>query len=235
MKKKWHKADHIFSVPRYWSNEELRKVAHLFEGDIVNVSGWKDEDKEGGFYKDYFSSKSPYSITNFKSDMRGFQGSENEIFLNLTEELPQELVNRFDVVFNHTVLEHIYEVQKAFGNLCQMSKDVVIVVVPFLQKMHSDYGDFWRFTPSAIKRMYEDNGLEMVYSSFNSHDFASTYLFAIGCKNPEKWKSKLGNEFSFEDRKRIVNNENLVGVHAVQNANTSSLLRFFKLFVKRKF
>lgn len=35
----------VFRRPRLWSNSELKKIAHLFEGWVVNVSAWKDLDK----------------------------------------------------------------------------------------------------------------------------------------------------------------------------------------------
>lgn len=46
--------DKKFRVPRVWSNRELEKFGHLFSGKGVNVSGWKDIDKEGKKYRDYF-------------------------------------------------------------------------------------------------------------------------------------------------------------------------------------
>lgn len=113
--------DRIHRLPRIWSNRELEKFAHLFEGDIVNVSGWKDIDKEGRHYKDYFIKANSYTITNFKTEARGFQGYSNEIFLDLEKDLPANLYLHFDVVFNHTTLEHIYSVHKAFSNLCNLS------------------------------------------------------------------------------------------------------------------
>jgi hypothetical protein len=106
--------DRIHRLPRLWSNQELRKIAHFFKGRVVNVSAWKDEDKEGGRYQDYFINSSNYSITNFKADANGEQGYENETFLDLEQDLPPELERNYDVVFNHTTLEHIYEARKAF-------------------------------------------------------------------------------------------------------------------------
>lgn len=136
--------DKKFRVPRIWSNRELRRFAGLFEGDIVNVSGWKDMDKEGGFYRDYFSNASTYTITNYNPDKTSCKEKEPEIVLDLENRLPDELVSRFDVVFNHTVLEHVYDFRTAFHNLCLMTRDIVIIVVPFLQQMHvhDNYGDY---------------------------------------------------------------------------------------------
>jgi len=185
-------------VPRVWSNSELRKFAELFAGDVVNVSGWKDEDKEGAHYRDYFTRKRSYTITNYKTEARGFQGTPGEIFLDLEEPLDSKLAGAFDVVFNHTVLEHIYECQTAFANLCKMSRDIVLIVVPFVQPYHGDYGDFWRFSPLAVKRMYEANGLTLLHLSFNEDWFASTYIFAIGTKHPERWTEHFREPFSLK-------------------------------------
>ncbi|MDN3492423.1 methyltransferase domain-containing protein [Winogradskyella bathintestinalis] len=216
--------DRAFRLPRVWSNRELLKFAHLFSGHIANVSGWKDIDKEGKHYKDYFSNANSYSITNYKSEARGFQNFENEIFLDLTETLPTALVNNFDVVFNHTVLEHIYEVHTAFKNLCAMTKDVAIVVVPFLQEMHADYGDFWRFTPLTMDKLFKENGMDMMYCSFNSHKNASVYLFCIATKNKAIWLGVIPESKSYIDPYNDANRQNWVGCHAIENHHKKSSL-----------
>ena len=66
--------DRKFRLPRIWSNNELKKIAPLFEGDVVNVSGWQDKDKEGDEYKNYFKNKKSYTITNYKTEAMGFSG-----------------------------------------------------------------------------------------------------------------------------------------------------------------
>lgn len=193
--------DRKFRRARLWSNVELRKFASKFGGDVVNVSGWRDEDKEGGVYEQYFSLAKTYYVTNYKSEARGFQGDrEKEIFLDLTQPCPLELVEKFDVIFNHTVLEHVFEVDQAFTNLCLMSRDLVVVVVPFIQEQHADYGDFWRFTPQAVDRLFKKNGLETIYLSYNDESDASIYIFAIGSKKPYSWpviKADEGNRVDF--------------------------------------
>lgn len=139
-------------------------------------------------YQQYFSLVKTYYVTNYKSEARGFQGDrENEIFLDLTQPCPEELVEKFDVIFNHTVLEHVFEIDQAFANLCQMSKDLVVVVVPFIQEQHADYGDFWRFTPQAVDRLFKKNGLDTIYLNYNDESDASIYIFAIGSKRPDNW------------------------------------------------
>ncbi|WP_139247712.1 hypothetical protein [Hyphomicrobium sp. CS1GBMeth3] len=157
------------------------------------MSGWQDLDKEGQRYKEYFPGASEYWISNFRSEARGFQGDlENEFFLDLVQDLDDPLAGKFDVVFNHTVLEHIFEVNKAFANLCRLSRDVVIVVVPFLQEEHADYGDYWRFTPQAVDKLFQANGFETVYVNYNDDRNASIYLLAVGSRNPERWQRIAG-------------------------------------------
>jgi hypothetical protein len=180
-------------LARVWSNQELKKFSHLFKGKVINVSGWNDSDKEGKKYKDYFKNASGYCISNFK-DERGYKGNVDEIYLDLEAELPGELVKMFDVVFNHTTLEHIYEFKKAFENLCLLSKDILIVVVPFSQRQHekATINDYWRFSPRALRVLSEENGFITLYQSSNKNIFSAVYVFHIATRNPAIWKKVIG-------------------------------------------
>lgn len=184
--------DRKFRLARIWSNNELKRFAHYFQGDIVNVSAWDDRDKQGGHYSDYFSHKTNYHLTNYYG-YRGQQGKDNEFILDLTGEVPEELLKRFDVVFNHTTLEHIFDIQTAFKNLCNLSKDVVIIVVPFSQVQHESpsYKDYWRFTPTLIRSLFEENGLDVVYLNYNDDINAAIYIFAIATRNPENYQDMI--------------------------------------------
>ena len=182
----------MFRLARVWSNQQLATFASVFTGDVVNVSAWDDRDKQGGHYKDYFVNASSYSCTNH-TGYRGFQGNPNEYLLDLTGDVPKNLVRRFDVVLNHTTLEHIFEVRQAFATLCELSRDVVIVVVPFAQVQHEsdDYGDFWRFTPTCMRRLFEENGLTVVYEAESPHEQSAVYLLFAGARNPASWTGRL--------------------------------------------
>ena len=181
-----------FRIARIWSNKEIKRFSPLFEGEIVNVSAWDDRDKQGGYYHDYFIKKSNYYLTNYRG-VRGYQGKENEYILDLTKELPEDLIKRFDVVFNHTTLEHIFDVKKAFENLCSLSRDVVMIVVPFSQVQHetSSFKDYWRFTPTCLCSLFEENGFETIYLSSNDDKNAAIYIFCIASCNPDNWKQLL--------------------------------------------
>ncbi|NLZ06795.1 MAG: hypothetical protein GXY19_16640 [Phycisphaerae bacterium] len=184
--------DRMYRLARHWSNRELATLAPLFHGDVVNVSAWDDRDKEGGYYKDYFTNASSYSYTNYRG-YRGFQGLPGEYTLDLTDKVPGELKCRFDVVFNHTTLEHLFEVRKAFANLCELSRDVIIVIVPFAQVQHEsdDWKDYWRFTPTCLRRLCDENGLTVIYEAQSPHRNSAVYLLAIGARCPDRWEGRL--------------------------------------------
>ena len=184
--------DRRFRLARLWSNEELKRVAPSFGGNIVNVSAWDDRDKQGGYYRDYFIHAETYSYTNY-GGYRGLQGLPNEYSLDLTDNVPEELKHRFDVAFNHTTLEHLFDVRKAFANLCEISRDVVIVVVPFVQVQHEsdDWKDYWRFTPSCLRELYDQNGFVVLYEAESPYKNSSVYLFSIGSRHPDRWENKL--------------------------------------------
>lgn len=212
--------DKKFRVPRVWSNRELEKFSKLFNGNIVNVSGWKDIDKEGKHYKDYFTNCTEYWITNYKSEARGFQGDkENEIFLDLEKDLDENLYYKFDVVFNHTVLEHIFDINKAFENLCKLSNDTVIVVLPFLQEQHAEYGDYWRFTPLTVQKLFEINGFHLKYINYNDAKDDSIYIFAIGSKIENKWQEIQAHP----DNKLSQINNVMIGTNIIKNTFLSKI------------
>ena len=225
--------DRVHTIPRRWSNRELEKYAHHFSGDIVNVSAWKDEDKEGNHYRDYFRNASSYHITNYVAEARGLQGTEGEIFLNLEGELPDELKGRFDTVFNHTTLEHVFDVHAAFANLCEMSRDCVILVVPFLQQYHADYGDYWRMTPRLLDKLFEKHGLQTVHISFNNHKQASVYIFAVAARQPEKYAPHFPDNWSVVDP-TASGSEPFVGCFALANRWFKSK-RFLESCAKLRF
>lgn len=180
--------------PRRWTNNVLKRLAPAFKGDVVNVSGWKDEDRQGGHYRDYFFNASSYQITNYWGTGEPDDGVEGSIFLDLSETLPDELENRFDVALCHTVFEHIYDISTAMKNLAGLSRDIVILVVPVLQDEHFTepiYGDYWRFMPGSLKKMMKEQGLELIYSDANDNPWYPIYLLCVGSKFPGRWDSKV--------------------------------------------
>jgi len=186
--------DRKFRLARIWSNNELKKFAHLFEGKVINVSAGENIDKEGSTYDKYFKNASEFWLSNYNpGSFRGFKGSSNEYLIDLENPLKKELKEQFDVVFNHTTLEHVFDVFTAFKNLCEMSKDVVIVVVPFAQEQHENDGylDYWRFTPTVLRSLFEKNGFYTIYEASNNEFNSGTYILMVASSKPEKWINKM--------------------------------------------
>ena len=179
--------------PRNWSNVELRKFAPLYDGDVINVSGWRDEDKTGSSYRGYFSAARSYAVSNFVGE-RGIQGHPGEVALDLEGEIPDALRGRYQVVFNHTTLEHIFDIRKALANLCSLSSDTVILVTPFIQLVHSEpgsYGDYWRPSPMALERMLAESGFEVLHQSSNDNAWYFVYVFTLASRCPERWRGRI--------------------------------------------
>lgn len=174
-----------FRDARIWSNRVIRAIGPLFDGVVINVSGWQDLDKQGGRYRDYFPNASRYLVSNHRGT-RGLDDGMADREIDLTSELPQDLQLSVDTCFNHTTLEHIFEVGTAFRNLCLMARQSVIVVVPFVQEQHytDDYGDFWRFTPQALQRLAKDNGFATVGVTWNNVRNRSTYIVYVCAREP---------------------------------------------------
>lgn len=177
---------------RHWSNDELRLVAsHLTRyTSMINVSGWKDEDKEGGHYRDYFPNATHYVVSNYGGDIsRGTQSSA-DLSIDLDRSLPPDMVNKFDIAFSHTVLEHVQDPVFSFKQIAALAREVVITVVPFKQHLHFDsgcYGDYYRFTPFAMRKMYEESGLTVIYESHTPFPAMDVYLCYVGVRNPENF------------------------------------------------
>ncbi len=190
--------------PRAFSNMLLRKYAIHFGGDIINVSGWDDRDSEGDYYQNYFRGHKRYVVSNVGISDKGFGSllgkNVAEIEIDLEQPLPVNCVGAFDVVFNHTTLEHIFEFDTAFKNLCDMSKDAVVIVVPLLQQIHiaGSFGDYWRPTTLAMMKLFKKNGFTPLVVATNDQPFFPVYCFAIAVRDPQKYEGKITPTFDFQ-------------------------------------
>lgn len=181
-----------FRAARAWSNQVLRQIAPLMGGAVLNVSGWRDEDKQGGHYRDYFTNAGSYSVSNYGGGFRG-ELSDHDLALDLEADLPPEFHGLADVVFNHTTLEHVFDVFKAVRNLCSLTRDIVIVVVPAIQEEHPspDFDDYWRFMSGSLRKLFESNGLTPVLLVSSPYRDCAVYHFLVAARHPESWRDVM--------------------------------------------
>ena len=127
-------------------------------------------------------------MTNHPGDKARGANVRTDIALDLAQPLPRELERSYEVVFNHTVLEHIEDPVFAFEQIAAMSTDLVISVVPFKQKLHFEsgmYGDWQRFTPFGMRKLHERNGFQVIYESYTPRPALDVYLFYVGAREPD--------------------------------------------------
>ena len=185
--------------PREFSNAILKYYAPLFDGKIINVSGWKDGDFESGVYKSYFTNATTYSVSNAPTSSKGVGSLESEIEIDLSIPISDSEKRQFDIVFNHTTLEHIFEIETAFKNLCDLSNEVVILVVPTLQQIHFNegYGDYNRLTPMGVVKYFEKNDFEVLVLQSNEQQFSPIYCFAIAARRGSKYIGVIEKTLDF--------------------------------------
>lgn len=190
--------------PRPFSNNLIRRYAPLFSGSVLNVSGWNDGDREGGKYRDYFTKHTEYTVSNYETRQRGVGSMEGtgvkEILIDLNRPIPNELEKQFDVVFNHTTLEHVIHVEQAFANLCALSRDAVVLVVPVIQHFHivESYGDYFRLMPFAVAKLFKQNGFTPMVLKSNEQPFAPIYCFAIGVRESKKYEGVIATDLGLD-------------------------------------
>lgn len=77
--------------------------------------------------------------------------------------LPFE-AEHFDVILSTQVLEHVEDFEEIFGELVRVLKKngILILTVPFCFEEHEKPYDFRRFTGFGIKKIFEENGIEVL-------------------------------------------------------------------------
>ena len=171
---------------RLWSNRELVRALEPLKPHemVINVSGHQDRDKQGGHYRDYFRTEG-YDVSYYSSDQVEGLGVAGSIPLDLMSPLPDEYVGKYDLAFNHTVLEHVPNPFFAFEQIAKLSRDLVLTVVPFRQQVHfspGHYGDYFRFSPMAMRYLHELNGIETLFESHTPSPAGEFYVVSLGTK-----------------------------------------------------
>ncbi len=215
---------------RYWSNDRLKEVISKLGNynEIINVSGWKDSDKEGNTYKSYFKKGVSYKISNYEADSLKGLSTENDLSIDLSKTLPSELIEKFDIVLNHTVLEHIEKPEFAFDQMSKLTTDILITIIPWKQALHFHpgyFGDYFRISPFTMRKYYEKNGFKLVFEAFSPNYAPDIYLFYVGSRKPQN--------HSFDNEIIEINKLNgVVGESSIKNTLIGLYYRFLFVFYR---
>jgi len=147
------------SVLRSYQNQILREIRQVENvRTVLNVGAIQtDPDKEGGYYRDYFTDKEYYTLDKNRSD-----DHPNHFNVNLHD--LSTVSKRFDLVIAFNTLEHVINPFTAINELKKVINidGYLLLSTPYFYPTHKDpfgrFSDYWRFT---------DDGLRVLCSEFH--------------------------------------------------------------------
>jgi|SaaInlStandDraft_4_1057021.scaffolds.fasta_scaffold01508_4 SAM-dependent methyltransferase len=102
---------------------------------------------------------------------------EGVVKLDVEKDFPFE-DSTFDCVISFHLFEHVFNYQNSVEEIQRILKPggKFIIAVPFMHKFHADPDDFYRFTSSAIKRIWSSSGLQCESMEYVGEGFFSYAL-----------------------------------------------------------
>jgi SAM-dependent methyltransferase len=110
-------------------------------------------------------------------DISDFEGADHIFDLN-EDELPAQLVNRFDAVFNGGTLEHVFHVPNALSSITRMLRPGGIAVHVLPCNGWVNHG-FYQISPTLMFDYYEAAGFEPLESALYSRYLEEPYKWTV--------------------------------------------------------
>lgn len=132
------------SLARLESNRWLVSQCANITGHVLSIGSGRDEDCEGGYYRDYFPLATSYTTSDVQP------GCTLVVDVRSMPEIPD---GTYDCVFCSTVLEHVDDYQAGLREMTRILKPggVLLLGLPFGYPLHGAPNDFWRFTEYGIR------------------------------------------------------------------------------------
>jgi len=132
------------SPERKASNALLKRWAATITGDVLSIGSSTDQDGAEKHYRDYFTAATSYTTSEV---MPGC-----DLVLDVRS-MPTVADESYDAVFVSGVLEHVDDLWAAVRECYRIVKrgGLLLLGVPFRQKIHRAPQDFWRFTEYAVR------------------------------------------------------------------------------------
>ena len=154
------------TLARSLFNEAMK--SYSISGEVLDIGS---KSIHNAYYKNMDISKD----TNITfTDLNEGQGV---VTLDVEKKFPFE-DNTFDCIISYNLFEHVFNYQNSTTEIQRVLKPggKFIIAVPFLYHFHADPDDFYRFTDSAIKRIWELGGLKCESIEYIGEGFFSYAL-----------------------------------------------------------
>ena len=173
MKKLFRNFVHVLLGTKQFRNKHIKNFAKRIKNKkILEIgSGKKNNGKCKYSVKDLFDRSNEF----IQSDI------VPEFGYNVIDVTKMDYNNEFDVIICKTVLEHVYDVNKAVENMYNALKKggVLMIIVPFLYPLHDEPNDYWRFTEYSLRKLLKKfEKIEINYSGTRKIPF-TYYVEAI--------------------------------------------------------
>jgi SAM-dependent methyltransferase len=104
----------------------------------------------------------------------------------------------YDIVVVDNILEHVADPQKAVEEILRILKTdgICICLTPFLIKIHGYPNDYWRFTGTGLRKLFENFGEVKIWSWGNQFTIRTTMQLGwLSTKNSKRLlKAAMWNE-----------------------------------------
>ena len=140
------------SPARMESNRWLATRTASIQGRVLSIGAADDSDGAGRHYRDYFISAASYTT----SEHIPYPGCDLVIDVRHMPQVPDA---SFDCVFCSGVLEHVDDYDAGMREVTRILKPggVLLLGLPFRQKLHLAPTDYWRFTEFGIRILLQRN------------------------------------------------------------------------------
>lgn len=138
-------------------NKEIIKKAPEFKGKLIDFGcGTKP-------YKDYFTNVSEYIGVDLKID--GWEHRQKTVDFFYDGKTIPFGDNHFDGMLCTEVLEHVFNIDELLSEFQRVLKPgaTALITTPFMWEEHEVPYDFARYTPFALRHLYEKHGFEVLY------------------------------------------------------------------------
>ena len=200
-------------------NEGIRD--YELSGDVLDLGS---KSMESSYYK-YIRVNDGCNIT-----FTDLYESKGVAKVNVEERFPFE-DETFDMVIAFHLFEHVFDYQYSASEIYRVLKPggKFIVSVPFMHKYHADPDDYFRFTDSAVVRIWEDGGLRCESINYIGEGIYSYFLTTMTRFRQAKYVLRPVQYFSYligtvidrsinrVQRKRKTDNKTIAQLYALEH------------------